>query len=63
MSLGYDRVGNKTRMVDGNGNATIYTYNRWGLPESVIEPSTRPIRTHRTGPGPPYNAPATSRST
>ena len=33
-------AGNKTRMVDGNGNATIYTYNSWNLPESTIEPST-----------------------
>ena len=40
IALGYDRVGNRTRMVDGNGNATTYTYTPWGLPESVIEPST-----------------------
>ncbi len=27
-------------MVDGNGNATTYTYTPWNLPESIIEPST-----------------------
>jgi RHS repeat-associated protein len=40
VSLGYDRAGNKTRMVDGNANATDYTYNTWNLPESIIEPAT-----------------------
>jgi YD repeat-containing protein len=35
VNLGYDRKGNKTRMVDGNGNATITTFNTWGLPEST----------------------------
>jgi YD repeat-containing protein len=41
VNLGYDRDGNKTRMVDGNGNATTYTYTTWNLPESTIEPSRR----------------------
>src|SRR5262249_62266514 len=40
VNLGYDANGNKTRMVDGNGNVTTYTYNTWNLPESTIEPST-----------------------
>ncbi|MBX6721787.1 MAG: RHS repeat protein, partial [Dactylosporangium sp.] len=40
VGLGYDAAGNLTRMVDGNGNATIYTYNPWHLPEKTIEPST-----------------------
>jgi RHS repeat-associated protein len=40
VNLGYDRNGNKTRMVDGNTNATTYTFNTWNLPESTIEPST-----------------------
>src|SRR6185369_4664381 len=50
VSLGYDAAGNKTRMVDGNGNATTYTFNSWNRPESVIEPSTsaHPAATDRT---------------
>ena len=40
VGLGYDRNGNKTRMVDGNSNATTYTYTPWNLPESTIEAST-----------------------
>jgi RHS repeat-associated protein len=40
VNLGYDQVGNKTRMVDGNGNATTYTYNTWNRPESTIEAPT-----------------------
>jgi RHS repeat-associated protein len=50
VGLGYDRNGAKTRMVDGNGNATTYTYTPWGLPESTIEPSTtaHPNATDRT---------------
>jgi RHS repeat-associated protein len=50
VQLGYDRDGNKTRMVDGNLNATAYTYNSWGMPESVIEPATtaHPNATDRT---------------
>jgi RHS repeat-associated protein len=42
VNLGYDRDGNKTRMIDGNGNPTTYTYNTWNLPESTIEASTTP---------------------
>jgi uncharacterized protein RhaS with RHS repeats len=60
VSVGYDAAGNKTRLVDGRGNATIYTYNTWNLPESVIEPSTTPTRTRPTGPGPPSTTPAAS---
>jgi RHS repeat-associated protein len=40
VSLGCDPDGNKTRMVDGDGNATTYSYNTWNLLESTIEPST-----------------------
>jgi RHS repeat-associated protein len=40
IGLGYDKVGNKTRLLDGNSKATTYAYTPWGLPESVIEPST-----------------------
>ena len=40
VSLGYDANGNLTHMVDGNANATDYTFNPWNLPESTIEPST-----------------------
>ncbi|MFD0555662.1 RHS repeat-associated protein [Stackebrandtia endophytica] len=48
--LGYDRAGNQTRLVDGNGNVTEYTYNTWGLQESTIEPVTlaHPAGTDRT---------------
>jgi RHS repeat-associated protein len=40
VGLGYDAAGHGTRLVDGLGNATDYTYNSWGLSESTIEPST-----------------------
>ena len=44
--------------VDGNGNATIYTYTPWGLPESTIEPATtEPPEPRPTGPGPPSTTP------
>ncbi|MFE7857888.1 RHS repeat-associated core domain-containing protein [Streptomyces sp. NPDC057403] len=39
-SFGYDAVGNQTRLTDGRGNKTTYTFNAWNLPESTIEPST-----------------------
>src|SRR5260370_41363541 len=39
-SFGYDAAGNRTRYTDGNGNATIYTYNTWNLPEQAIVPAT-----------------------
>ena len=39
-SFGYDAAGNRTRYTDGRGNQTISKVNSWGLPESVIEPST-----------------------
>ncbi|MBY8879933.1 LamG-like jellyroll fold domain-containing protein [Actinacidiphila acidipaludis] len=39
-SFGYDAAGRATRSTDGNGNATITTYNALGLPESTVEPST-----------------------
>ncbi|MEU3620371.1 LamG-like jellyroll fold domain-containing protein [Streptomyces sp. NPDC006872] len=39
-SLGYDAAGNLTRLTDGRGNKTVYTFNSLGLPESTIEPST-----------------------
>jgi RHS repeat-associated protein len=40
VQFGYDSLGHRTRLVDGNGNATTYTFNVWGLPESTIEPAT-----------------------
>ncbi|WP_406036426.1 hypothetical protein OG799_18285 [Micromonospora sp. NBC_00898] len=40
VQLGYDLTGKRTRMVDGNGNPTTYTYTPWGQPDSVIEPAT-----------------------
>ena len=39
-SFGYDVGGNRTRITDGNGNATTTTYNTWNMPEAVLEPST-----------------------
>ncbi|MEU0411504.1 LamG-like jellyroll fold domain-containing protein [Streptomyces griseorubiginosus] len=39
-AFGYDAAGNRTRLTDGRGNKTVYTFNSWGLPESTIEPPT-----------------------
>ncbi len=39
-TFGYDAAGNRTRLTDGRGNQTVYTFNNWGLPESTIEPAT-----------------------
>lgn len=39
-SFGYDTAGSLTRLTDGRGNKTVYTFTGWGLPESTIEPST-----------------------
>ncbi|MFI6463124.1 LamG-like jellyroll fold domain-containing protein [Streptomyces sp. NPDC050538] len=39
-AFGYDAAGNRTRLTDGRGNKTVYTFNSWGLPESTIDPST-----------------------
>ncbi|MFF3377886.1 RHS repeat-associated core domain-containing protein [Streptomyces sp. NPDC002680] len=39
-AFGYDAAGNRTRLTDGRGNKTVYTFNSWGLPESTIEPAT-----------------------
>ncbi|MFH9412110.1 LamG-like jellyroll fold domain-containing protein [Streptomyces rochei] len=39
-TFGYDAAGNRTRLTDGRGNKTVYTFNSWGLPESTIEPPT-----------------------
>ncbi|MEU1310133.1 LamG-like jellyroll fold domain-containing protein [Streptomyces cinnamoneus] len=38
--FGYDVMGNRTRLTDGRGNTTAYTFTPWGLPESTIEPAT-----------------------
>lgn len=40
VELGYDARGRRTRMVDGNGNATDYLYNDWGLGTAVREPGS-----------------------
>ncbi|WP_241378572.1 LamG-like jellyroll fold domain-containing protein [Glycomyces sp. L485] len=40
VELGYDLAGNQTRMVDGNGHATFYDFNAWGLQTSTTEPAT-----------------------
>ncbi|MFD3335972.1 LamG-like jellyroll fold domain-containing protein [Streptomyces sp. NPDC058700] len=49
-TFGYDTAGNRTRLTDGRGKATYYTFNAWGLPESTIEPSTtlHPALANRT---------------
>ncbi|MGW5425055.1 LamG-like jellyroll fold domain-containing protein [Streptomyces sp. NPDC003943] len=39
-TFGYDAAGHRTRLTDGRGKTTLYTFNTWGLPESTIEPST-----------------------
>ncbi|MFG2715260.1 hypothetical protein ACGFX2_32560 [Streptomyces goshikiensis] len=39
-TFGYDAAGNRTRLTDGRGRATYYTFNTWGLQEATIEPST-----------------------
>lgn len=38
-SFGYDLAGNRTRYIDGRGNATWSTYSTFGV-ESVLEPPT-----------------------
>ncbi|WP_305790283.1 LamG-like jellyroll fold domain-containing protein, partial [Symbioplanes lichenis] len=40
-TFGYDAAGNRTRYTDGRGYSTYYTMNVLGLPESVVEPSTK----------------------
>ncbi|MFE7773713.1 LamG-like jellyroll fold domain-containing protein [Streptomyces sp. NPDC057445] len=49
-TFGYDAAGHRTRLTDGRGKVTYYTFNTWGLPESTIEPSTtlHPGLTNRT---------------
>ncbi|MEZ5378230.1 MAG: LamG-like jellyroll fold domain-containing protein [Acidimicrobiales bacterium] len=44
-NYGYDRAGNHTRLVDGEGHSTRYVYNVWNLPEITLEPSatTSPV--------------------
>ncbi|MFI8522457.1 RHS repeat-associated core domain-containing protein [Streptomyces sp. NPDC085481] len=39
-SFGYDANGNRTRLTDGRGNTTTYSFNAWNLPESTTEPIT-----------------------
>ncbi|WP_169437610.1 DUF6531 domain-containing protein [Longispora albida] len=40
VELGYDAAGRRSRMQDGNGNATTYGYNTLGLHSSTVEPAT-----------------------
>src|SRR5437773_2471924 len=40
-------------MTDGNGNATIYTFNPWGCPSPPSHHPHPPTRTRPTAPGPP----------
>lgn len=49
-TFGYDAAGNRTRLTDGRGNRTLYTFNPWGLPESTVEPTTvaHPAASDRT---------------
>jgi RHS repeat-associated protein len=48
---GYDLVGSMTRLTDGRGKLTTYTYNPWNLRESLVEPGTEVVtdRTWTTG--------------
>ncbi|MER7955938.1 LamG-like jellyroll fold domain-containing protein [Streptomyces sp. NPDC096030] len=39
-TFGYDAVGNRTRLTDGRGHSTHYTFTPWNLPESTVEPAT-----------------------
>ncbi|MEU7230348.1 LamG-like jellyroll fold domain-containing protein [Streptomyces chrestomyceticus] len=39
--FGYDALGHRTRLTDGRGNTTTYTYTPWGLPEATTEPQTK----------------------
>ncbi|MFF7969369.1 hypothetical protein ACFZC3_28955 [Streptomyces sp. NPDC007903] len=39
-TYGYDRTGRRTRLTDGRGNTTWYTFTSHGTPESIVEPST-----------------------
>ncbi|MBW4720714.1 RHS repeat-associated core domain-containing protein [Saccharothrix obliqua] len=39
-SFGYDKLGNRSRFVDGKGNVTLYTSTPWGLPASTVDPAT-----------------------
>ncbi|MGW7287761.1 LamG-like jellyroll fold domain-containing protein [Streptomyces sp. NPDC054847] len=50
LSFGYDATGNRTRLTDGKGNITLYTFTPWGLPESTVEPATaaHPAESDRT---------------
>ncbi|MFF3398117.1 LamG-like jellyroll fold domain-containing protein [Streptomyces sp. NPDC002659] len=49
-SFGYDASGNRTRLTDGRGNATVYTFTPWNLPETTVEPATEahPAASDRT---------------
>ncbi|WP_425586304.1 LamG-like jellyroll fold domain-containing protein [Streptomyces sannanensis] len=49
-SFGYDAAGNRTRLTNGRGHTTRYTFTPWNLPESTIEPATtaHPNATDRT---------------
>ncbi len=49
-TFGYDATGNRTRLTDGRGKVTSYTFNAWSLPESTVEPSTtlHPALNNRT---------------
>lgn len=49
-TFGYDAASNRTRLTDGRGNSTIYTFTSWNLPQSTIEPATdaHPAASDRT---------------
>ncbi len=49
-TFGYDAAGNRTRYTDGRKHSTFFGVNSLGLPETVIEPSTKahPALTDRT---------------
>ncbi|MFE9428336.1 DUF6531 domain-containing protein [Kitasatospora sp. NPDC006697] len=39
-SFGYDANGNRTRVTDGDSNATLTAYNAWNQPSVTVEPAT-----------------------
>jgi RHS repeat-associated protein len=49
-TFGYDAASNRTRYTDGRKNSTFFGVNSLGLPETVVEPSTKahPAASDRT---------------
>ncbi|RIH60601.1 hypothetical protein D3C59_18085 [Streptomyces sp. SHP22-7] len=52
-TFGYDAAGNRTRLTDGRGNKTVYTFNSWACPSPPSNHPPRHTPTPQTAPGPP----------